>query len=557
MKLSTAKSLPVSFALLAGCTAGYTDHLRVDSPQAQLFDGLGTHRRVITTASAEAQRYFDQGLAWMYSFNHDEAIRSFARAAELDPAAAMPWWGISLCEGPNYNDPVMTDQRSAAAFGALREARARLAGAAAHSDVERALIGALGKRYEKPWPRDRAPLDRAYAGAMAEVSRRFPHDSDVGTLYAESLMVLRPWKLYDERRQPEADTPKIVAALEQVLAIDPGHPGANHLYIHAVEPSTAPDRAVAAADRLSSQVPASGHMNHMPSHIYIQVGQWQRSIEQNSRALDADSRYRDLSPDQGLQHMYMAHNAHMLAYSAMMAGREAEAMAAARALWENLGSANLGEVAPYVDLWMTSVYDVQKRFGRWDEILAEPPPSRLLPITTAVWRAHRAVALAAKRDFSGAEREQAAFRAARAAIPQESVFSGDPTHRILEVSEHFVAGEIALQQGDWAGAARHLERAVEAEDALSYGEPPQWLQPTRHTLGAVYLMAGRHQDAERVYREDLAHWRENGWSLYGLGRALMEQGKVAEAEAVLARHRAAWARADEPTRTSCKCIAET
>jgi tetratricopeptide (TPR) repeat protein len=206
---------------------------------------------------------------------------------------------------------------------------------------------------------------------------------------------------------------------------------------------------------------------------------------------------------------------------------------------------------------MTSVYDVQKRFGRWDEILAEPEPPAYLPITTAVWRAHRAIAYAAKHDFKAAEREYEAFLAAKAEIPEESVFGDDPSHRILEVSDLFIAGEIALQKREWERAAEILEQAVEVEDSLSYGEPPQWLQPTRHTLGAVYLKAERYQDAERVYREDLVKWRGNGWSLYGLSRALQAQGKTVEAAKVLAQYQAAWSKADEPTTTSCKCIPVT
>ncbi len=547
----------ISFALVlgmvvaAGCVSTGTNHLLVDGPGAQKFKDMGAHRRTITTTSTEAQEYFNQGMAWMYAFNHDEAIRAFAHAAELDPACAMAWWGIALCEGPNYNDPVMTKERSAAAWGALREAKTRIDNT---TPLERGLIEALSQRYAKRPPKDRSNLEQAYADAMAEVWAAYPDDSDVGTLYAEAMMVQRPWKLYSVEGEPEGDTPKIVETLGRVMELDPGNPGAAHLYIHAVEPSNDPGQGIAAADRLCDQVPGAGHLNHMPSHIYVQVGQWDKSIEQNAKAMTADDRYRTLSPDQGIQHMYMVHNAHMLAYSAMMVGREKEAMDAARAMWANVPEEVLEGVAPFLDLWMTSVYDVQKRFGRWDDILAEPEPPAFFPITTAVWRAHRAVAYAAKHEFADAEREQTAFAEAKAAIPEDSVFGGDPSHRILEVSELFIAGEIALQKGEWDRAAELLEQAVEIEDALSYGEPPQWLQPTRHTLGAVYLTAKRYDDAERVYREDLAKWKENGWSLFGLSRALDAQGKTADAEKIEQRYRAAWAKAEEPTTTSCKCI---
>lgn len=538
-------------ALLTGCAATGTDHLETDAPAAQLFEGLGAHDRAITTTSPEAQTYFTQGMAWLYSFNHDEAIRAFAKVSELDPECAMGWWGIALAEGPNYNDPQMTKERNRAAWGALQEALERIDNTNA---LERALIEALSARYAKSPPKDRSKLDQAYADAMAKVWAAYPNDSDVGTFYAEAMMVQRPWKLYSADGEPEGDTPLIVETLERVMELDPGNPGANHLFIHAIEPSTEPGRAVAAADRLCNQIPSAGHMNHMPSHIYVQVGMWDESVEQNTAAMNADAAYRAASPDQGLQHMYMTHNSHMLAYSAMMVGREHEAMQAARRMWSDIPPEVLEQFGGYIDNWLSSVYDVQKRFGRWEELIAEPAPPEYLPMTTAIWHAHRAIAFAALKDFDAAEREQELFREAYAAFPEETVFSEDPVNRILEVSEHFIEGELALQRGDLEQAIEHLEQAVAAEDELSYGEPPQWLQPTRHTLGAVYLEAGRFEDAERVYREDLAKWRGNGWSLYGLSRALEQQGETAEAAEVRAQFEEAWAKADAPTTTSCLCL---
>ena len=542
----------VCAALLAGCsTAPSSDHLATDAPAAQLFDGMGDRHRPITTDSAEAQRYFDQGMAWMYAFNHDEAIRSFAKAAELDPEAAMPWWGISVCEGPNYNDSVMTPERNAGAWSALEEARARLDNESAR---EFELIEALGARYAWPAPEDRSDLEHAYGDAMAQLWERYPDDSDIGTLYAESLMVQNPWKLYTSDRRPRENTPEIVATLERVMAMDPGNPGANHLYIHAVEPSTEPDRALPAADRLGMQVPKAGHLNHMPSHIYIQTGDWDKSITMNALAMESDGEYIEKSPHQGIQYMYQVHNAHMLAFSAMMVGREDEAMDAARAMWDTIPAEVLEGVAPWIDLWMTSVYDVQKRFGRWEELLTEPGPPEYLPITNAVWHAHRAIAHAALKDIESAKMEQQLFELACARIPEDSVFGPDSSHRILEVSRHFIAGEIALQQGDWQTAAKELEAGAAIEDVLGYGEPPQWLQPIRHTLGVVYLKAGQFEDAERVYRDDLAHWRENGWSLYGLARALEGQGRDSEAAEVMRRYEIAFDKAEEKPKTSCLCV---
>jgi tetratricopeptide (TPR) repeat protein len=544
-EVATEETAAVETAVADGVAAG---------PRAQIFDGMGAHRRTITTNSPEAQHFFDQALTWTYAFNHDEAIRSFKQAAKLDQDCAIAWWGVALCEGPNYNDPVMTDERSAAAWDALERARAHIDNA---SPVERALIGALGHRYAKPWPEDRAQLDRAYAEAMAGVWAAYPEDPDIGTLYADAMMVLKPWQLYTLDQKPAEGTDKIVAVLQRVLELEPLHPGANHLYIHAVEASATPEQGLTAAKRLSDLVSASGHLLHMPSHIYVQTGHWNEAIIQNEKAMRADATYRSLSPKQGFQHMYMVHNAHMLAYAAMMSGREREALAAARAMWKNIPDDALREVGPIFDLWMCSVYDVQKRFGRWDDILAEDPPPPFLPVTTAIWRAHRAIAYAAKKDFENARRELEQFRQAKAALPEDHVAITDLSHRILEVSDYFITGEIALQQERWKEAAKLLEEGAEIEDSLSYGEPPQWLQPIRHTLGAVYLQSRLYEKAERVYREDLAKWPDNGWSLCGLSRALELQGRIEEAAAVKKQYHRAWARADELTETSCKCIPMT
>ncbi len=389
---------------------------------------------------------------------------------------------------------------------------------------------------------------------MAGVWAAYPNDSDVGTLYAESLMDLMPWRLYTGDYEPTENTNEIVAVLETVLEMDPDNPGANHLYIHAVEPSRDPYQGLEAAARLTDMVPASGHLLHMPSHIYVKTGRWAEAITQNEKALASDAEYRSRATGIGIQYLYMVHNAHMLAYAAMMSGREQEAMEAARAMWSNVPEEALVAVGPIFDRWMSSVYDVQKRFGRWDAILAEPAPPSYLPITTAIWHAHRAIAYAAEKDFPAADREYAEFNAVVDSLPEGLMSDMDPADQLLKVSDYFIAGEIALQRGDWEEAAELLEQGAEVEDSLSYGEPPQWLQPIRHTLGAVYLESGRAGDAERVYREDLAKWPNNGWSLFGLSRALAEQGKSEEAEEMLAQYHRAWADADELTTTSCMCI---
>lgn len=541
--------------LLAGCSSAPP---AMDFPAygsmgvAQRFDGLGSYTRAVTADSAEAQAYFDQGLNWLYAFNHDEAVVSFAHAAELDPGCAMAWWGVAYAQGPNYNDPMMPPSRWAASWEATQKALAALDD---ETPLEQSMVRALVNRYAAEPMEDRRELDQAFAEVMGRLAASNPDDPDLATLHAESLMVQFPWKLHTIDGEPARDaTLEIIATLERAIAARPDHPGANHLYIHAIEPSNDKERAIPAADRLCDAMPTAGHILHMPSHIYVQVGMWDRSIVQNRRAMAADARYRERSPGQLIQHGYMAHNAHMLAFSAMMVGREEEAMAAARSIWEQFPGEVLEAFAPFVDPLMCSVYDVQKRFGRWDELIAEPPPPAFLPMTTAVWHAHRAVAFAAKKDFESAMAEQAAFRSMIGTIPPSPMY-GDIVSFML-VSEYFVAGEIALHQGDYEEASARLEQAVRIEDSLGYGEPPWWLQPARHTLGAIRLAAGDAAGAERVYRADLERWPRNGWSLIGLSQALGAQGDVAGATAAREEFDAVWAAADQMIASSCQCIPE-
>lgn len=546
----------LTLLFLVGCSTTETTNLGLldSGAKTHLFDGMGSHRRAITTTSAEAQAYFDQGVTWMQGFNYGEAKRSFTRAAELDPDCAMAWWGVSIASGPQYNHPVMNEKRTARAWEAMHKALDRIENT---TPVERALIEALKHRNANPEPEDRTHLNEAYAEAMGEIWATYPNDADVGLLYAESLMVLQPWKLYTSDFQPHEITPRVIATLERVMELDPDLPGALHLYIHAVEPSRDPYRGVAVADRLRDLVPGIGHLQHMPSHIYVKTGYWEKAIVQNEKAMAADKTYRAHNDIPLGQHSYMTHNAHMRAYAAMMAGREREAMYAARDMWANVDDDILRKAGPRLDRKMCSVYDVQKRFGRWDAILAEPAPPSFMILTTAMWRAARAVAYAAKRDFENAQGEHEAFKVAMDAIPEDIQWGRDTARRVLMVSNYFIAGEIALQKGDWDEAAKLLEQAAAVEDTLGYGEPPHWLQPVRHTLGAVYIKAGSYADAERAYREDLAKWPRNGWSLFGLARALEEQGKIEESETVMAQYREAWKNADEMTVTSCKCIPAT
>jgi tetratricopeptide (TPR) repeat protein len=537
----------------AGCAASGRTMTRLGS-DLSLFDGMGRHHRTVTTQSRAAQRYFDQGLTWAYAFNHDEAIRSFEEAARLDPQCAMACWGVAFSNGPHINNPAMPPERSEAAWHALQKALALKENA---SPVERALIDALSRRYAWPAPEDRRALDEAYAAAMGEVWAAHGDDPDVGTLYAEALMDLHPWDLWTKDGRPKEDTELIVATLEEVLRIDSQNPGANHLYIHAIEASPNPERANAAADLMREAVPASGHLLHMPTHIDVLLGRWAQASLQNEKAIRADSAYRAIRPRIGFYRIYMAHNQHMLTFASMMEGRGARALEAARDVVAGVPEDYGREQAAFIDPWMSIPYDVLKRFGKWDELLAEPAPPSYWPISTSMWRGHRAIAFAAKGDVAGADRERAAFLHAVANVPADAVMGINKAHHVFDIAKHFVNGEIAFRKGNVDESVTELRRAAELEDELLYMEPPEWIQPVRHTLGAFLLSVGRYEEAEKIYREDLEKWPENGWSLHGLAKCLRARGATAEAQDTENRFRKAWARADTPIGSSCLCVPGT
>lgn len=545
-----------ALALAGGC-ATRSGTAPVAPQSAQLFQGLGSFTRTVSTTNAEAQRYMNQAFIWTFSFNHDEAIRSFQRAAELDPNLAMAYWGIAFCNGPHINNPVMDEHRAVMAWDALQKAQAAAGNA---SPAERALINALATRYTDPSHppipfsfEDRAPFDRAYADAMATVYAQFPDDADIATLYAESLMDCRPWDLWDPKTQePRPETPKVLAALEHALQLNPSHPGANHYTIHAIEASAHPAKAIAAADRLRSLVPASGHMIHMPAHIDVRVGNWAQAAEQNRQAIKADEAYRKLSPTQGIYRIYMAHNDHFLSWSCMMLGRKEESLAAARHMIATIPADFAKDAAPFVDPMMSVEMMAMMRFGMWDDILGVPEPPAHHPISRAYRRFARASAFAAKKQIADAEREQALFKSAVAAVPENAMMVQNPAHTVLDLAAHTLAGEIAFSKGDIDTAVSELAKAVEIEDTLLYMEPPDWFQPTRHSLGAVLLAAGRKEEAERVYRDDLRQWPENGWALFGLLQCLEDSGT--EAATVAARFDKAWSEADTKITATCLCV---
>jgi len=511
---------------------------------------LGGHTYKVTTSSVEAQRAFDRGLTLAYAFSHGAAEREFREAADLDPKLAMAWWGVALVNGPHINFPIVPPDKAKTAWEAWRRAKALAAGA---GETEQALIDALGKRYADPQPEDRHPLDEAYAAAMRDVWKKHPNDADVATLFAEAAMDLRPWNLWTRDGRPQPGTEEILATLAAAMKLDPRHPGANHLYIHAVEASPEPAKGIGAADLLRDLVPGASHLVHMPSHIYARVGRWEAAAEANVRAMAADAAYREVHPKPGFYAMYMAHNDHFFAYAAMMQGRSAEALKAARAMVAAVPEEFLRDYGPIADGYMVFIPEALMRFGRWEEVLGEPEPRKELPLSRALWRFTRAVSLTALGRTEEAGREREAFRRAAAAVPEGYEFGNNKAADLLAIASHLLDGETAAKRDRFSEAEKHLREAVRIEDGLTYNEPPDWMQPSRHTLGAVLLRHGKYAEAEKVYTEDLARYPENGWSLFGLGRALRLQKKDTEAAGVEARFRKIWGRADISLGSTCFC----
>ena len=526
--------------------------IRSEPAAIPLFDNLGTHSLAVSTRSAEAQRYFDQGLRFVFGFNHGAAIRSFQEAARLDPACAMAHWGIALASGPHINFPVVPPAAAALAWTELQLARQHAAGC---TPVEQALIGALGHRYADPQPEDRSPLDRAYADAMRKVWRQYPDHPDVGALFAEAMMDLRPWDQWPPKGHPQPGTDEILATLDAVLQLDLNHPFANHLYIHAVEASPQPQRALAAADRLLTLQPGLAHNVHMPSHIYIRTGDWHKAVESNRLAVAADRAYRRIAgPARGFLPVYVAHNDHMLAYAAMMTGQSALALKHVRDLVAGLPPEFMQEFGFVAEAWLAMPLEVLVRFGRWDDILAEPEIAATNRFSHAFQHAARGIAHAAKGDTAAARLSQRLYLEAAKAVPADQIAAGNNTcHAVLAIVTPMLEGEILIREGQVDAGLAQLRAAVELEDQLRYDEPPGWMIPVRHSLGAA-LMAHEHfAEAEAVYREDLTRLPDNGWSLFGLAEAQMRQHQMGDARQTLERFKAVWRKADLTITSSCLC----
>ena len=510
---------------------------------AMLFDGLGSFHRGITTRSKEAQQYFDQGMRFLWAFNHDESTRSFAQAALLDPDCAMCYWGVALTVGPNYNLPFMAQSRAKVAWEAQRTAQEK---ASAATPVEQALISALSKRYPSADaldPSNSAPVLTAYAQAMAAVAKRFPGDLDVQTLYAESLMNINAWKLWSADHKPAPGTLEITRTLEAVLRRDPNHPGANHYYVHAMEASGHPEKALASAQRLTSMMPGAGHMVHMPAHIMQLVGRYEEAAEANRKGAAADAAYITRTAPPDYYAMYVAHNYQFLAYSTAMEGRRAETLEAVRSLRDTIPDSMLLAM-PGSDWPMAEKYAAMVRFGLWDQMLLEPAPDSRLPALTGGYLYGKGVAQAALGQVAAAQSTLAQLQQLSDSIPAETPAGFNTAKDIFQVAALIIQARIADAQNHPDEAIALLRRAAGNEDALAYNEPKDWFFPARHVLGALLLKSGQAAAAESVYHTDLERNPDNGWSLYGLQLALKAQHKDAQAAAVERDFKRAWQHAD-------------
>ncbi|MFL6758992.1 hypothetical protein [Sphingomonas sp.] len=552
-KMVLAFALIGSSGLLsqAGAAQAADDHAMPGPPQtlaawakgARLYPGLGNFHRAITTRSALAQRYFDQGMRFVWAFNHDEATRSFAKAAVIDPKCASCFWGVALTLGPNYNMPMMSSARGRVGWAAVLKAKANARHATA---IERALVAAVAKRYSGAReidPSNSTPVIGAYAEAMRGIAAKYPNDLDVQTMYAEALMNKAPWKLWNADGTPAEGTPLIVSTLRGVLDRDPRHPGANHYYIHAIEASTHPEQALASAEALKGTMPAAGHLDHMPAHILQRVGRYEEAAEANRKGAAADLVYLKATAPPDYYPMYLIHNFQFLGASAGMEGRRAETIRALRQAREEMPDAML-LATPGLDWSAGFLYDAMVKFGMWDAMLAEPAPNERLTGATIHYLQARATALAARGKYDEAAAALGSAERLAAAVPADAAQGNNPAKPLYDIGQLQARARLASAQGHRDEAISLLTQAVTLDDKLSYNEPSDIIFPVRPLLGSELLSAKRPADAEAVFREDLKRHPNNGWALRGLSSALADQHRNAEAAEAASRFRKAWSKAD-------------
>jgi len=508
---------------------------------APVLEGLGDHHQKVTTNSEQAQLFFDQGLKLTYGFNHKEALRSFKEAARIDPDCAMAYWGWALVLGPNLNLP-MSPEVVSQAYEAIQMAMSRK-DKVAHK--ERDYIDALAKRYSNDPQAEQAPFDVAYAEAMGNLYAKYPDDLDAATLYAAALMNLSPWDYWEQDGRPKKHTSTILATLEAVIERDPTHEGALHYYIHAVEPVDA-ERGLKAADRLRGLAPGAGHLVHMPSHIYMQVGRYADAFEVNVLAAKADENYITQCRAQGIYPLnYYPHNVHFQAWTALMQGNSKTAIASARKVASQVPEDLHGNDWALYQTFLSMPLYTLVRFGSWEAILAEPSPPENLYFWKGIWHYARGMAFTHTAKLKQAGEELTAITGISRnpeAIGELIGFGEAGT--LLTIAAEVLAGELTAKQARYDEAISHLERAVRLEDSLIYNEPPDWYYPVRHTLGAVLLEAGYPAEAEVVYWQDLRRYRDNGYSLYGLWQSFKARGRTEDAARIKAQFQVAWADSD-------------
>ena len=544
---------------LAGCGGDFDSQSSTAPAQsltqragAPLFEGMGDYHMPITTADPDAQRYFDQGMVLAFGFNHAESIRSFRAAQTLDPTCAMCFWGEALATGPNINvtsngEAIMTPAERASARAAIDQALALMDDV---SPKEQDWIRALDQRYDGQADTPRDPLDRAWANALADMASRYPDDTTVASVYAEALMNTMPWDYWGPDGEAKPDTQAVIASLEAVMDADSDHPLALHLYIHALEASSNAAKAEPAADGLANLVPGSGHLVHMPSHIYFRVGRYQDSALANIRAAEVDEAYIAQCNAQGFYPaLYYPHNIHFLWASATMQGQSALSLDSARRVVANVRVEQV-EQFPTIQFFRTVPMLSLVRFARWEEILEEPEPYEPFAFARAIWHYGRGVAHAALGDAGAARVELAAIEGLEPEV--DEIFMGNvyPARDLLEIAKSLLRGEMGYRSGDAANAVLAFEEAVALQDALPYTEPPFWYYPTRQSLGAALLASSRLAEAQAVFEEDLEQYPMNGWSMFGLAEALRRQGDETGAEQMTARFKTVWQFADVSLATS-------
>ncbi len=515
-------------------------HPAAPARQAVLMPGLGNVHHAVTTKNPEAQKFFDQGLALIWAFNHDEAVLAFQRAAQLDPDCAMAYWGIALAVGPNYNDSEPDLNREKTAWDAVQRGIALAVNA---TPVERDYLMVLSTRYTNEPKPDLKQYAVFYKTAMASLVKKYPDDLDAAVLYAESIMDLHPWQLWTADGKPAEGTEDAVATLESVLQRDPNHIGANHFYIHAVEASPHPERALASADRLAKLAPQAGHLVHMPGHIYIRTGDYAGATRANEEAAEVDRDYIQKFHVTGMYPaMYYNHNLHFLAIAASMEGRFAEADNTAVQLVGN--AAPLLKDIPMVESFLPTRMLVMVRFHRWDDVLKLPDPDAAALTARALWHFARGMAFAQTSKTYEADYERRALFNAANNVPEGATFGFNRSRDILGLAAHMLEGHISLARVSIPAAIEHFRLAAQIEDGLRYDEPPDWYIPARESLGRAYMIGNQYADAEKVFREELVRHPRSGRALFGLAQCLKAEGKKAEAKQAELDFRAAWKYAD-------------